>query len=62
MKRINFFFGLSFYCVFETVDLRSYRGYYLAICQLCFNFSGKAIVNPSKSKFAAIKLVVSVFF
>ena len=26
-----------FYCFFETADLRSYCGYVLAICQLCFN-------------------------
>ena len=30
------FFGLSFfYCFFETADLQSYCGYFLATCQLC---------------------------
>ena len=31
----EFHFGFVF-CVFETADLRSYRGYFLEICQLCF--------------------------
>ena len=32
------FFGLSFLLFFETADLRSYCGYFLAICQLCLIF------------------------
>ena len=34
------FFGLSFLLFFfETADLRSYCGYFLAICQLCLNLA-----------------------
>ena len=33
------FFALSFTDFLETADLRSYCGYFLAICQLCFLFS-----------------------
>ena len=31
MKRMSFFFGLSFLTFFETTDLWSYCGYFLAI-------------------------------
>ena len=27
-----------FHCFFDSADLRSYCGYFLAICQLCFQF------------------------
>ena len=45
------FFGLSFYCFFETADLRSYCGYFLAICQLCLLFHTK---SPKIRSFHAI--------
>ena len=35
MKR-RIFLVCHFYSFFETADLRSYCGYFLAICQLCF--------------------------
>ena len=37
------FFGLSL-LFFETADLRIYRGYFLAICQLCYCISFRLIL------------------
>ena len=36
------FFVLFFTVFFETADLRSYCGYFLAICQLCLYFLERA--------------------
>ena len=43
-------------CLFETAGLRSYRGYFLAICQLCFS------VARFYSSFLAIFYLLSGFY
>ena len=48
------FWSLFYYFLFETADLRSYCGHFLAICQLCFEFRRNgglaAIFASSKNK------------
>ena len=56
MKRISFFFWC--FTFFETADLRSYCGYFLAICQLCFLLLLKVVCSYS---FSSVGLFYMIF-
>ena len=49
MKR-RIFLVCLFYCFFSA-DLRIFCGYFLAICQLCFNFFGSDFLNGFPNSF-----------